>query len=186
MSVRGTLFLIVGPSGAGKDSLIAAARAVLAPSGAHVFPQRRITRARIAGDEDHVEVDREAFDRLEREGAFALSWRAHGLCYGVPLSVTEDLSLGRHVVVNVSREIVLQARQRFALTRVIEVTAAEAVRAARLRQRGREDEASIGSRLARHEAVEPDLTIVNEGTFEKAVALLLSALATVEKRAPGP
>jgi len=186
LSVRGTLFLIVGPSGAGKDSLIAAARERLAPSGDHVFPQRRITRARVPGDEDHVEIDPEAFERLERDGAFALSWRAHGLCYGVPSSIAGELAGGRNVVVNVSREIVPEARRRFAPNFVIEITAPAEVRAARLRQRGRENEAAIRSRLARRQAVEPDLVIVNDGTLEKAVEALLSALAKVEKRASGP
>jgi phosphonate metabolism protein PhnN/1,5-bisphosphokinase (PRPP-forming) len=184
LSGRGTLFLVVGPSGAGKDSLIAAARDRLPPR--YVFPQRTITRPREAGGEDHLEVSTDAFERLERERAFALSWRAHGLRYGIPASITAELAGGRHVVINVSREIVPAARRLFSPLRVIEVTAPLELRAARLRERGRESEGAIGSRLARTQAVEPDDTIVNNGLLETAVAAFLAALTKVEKEAPGP
>lgn len=183
MSVRGTLFLIVGPSGAGKDTLIAAARGRLPR---YVFPQRTITRPRHAGGEDHIEVGADDFERLEREGGFALSWRAHGLRYGIPASIASELSGGRHVVINVSREILAEARRLFSASRVIEVTAPPEQRAARLRERGREAEGAIGSRLARVQSVEADDTIVNDGPLETAIAKFLTALTKVEKDAPGP
>ena len=183
MSGRGTLFLIVGPSGAGKDSLIAAARERLPPG--YVFPQRTITRPREAGGEIHLEIDVDGFERLERDRVFALSWRAHGLCYGVPASIAANLRDGKHVIVNVSREIVPMARGLFSPLRVVEVTAPAELRAARLRERGRESEGGIGSRLARAQAVEPDDRIVNDGHLEDAVGAFLMALTKVEKDAPG-
>jgi phosphonate metabolism protein PhnN/1,5-bisphosphokinase (PRPP-forming) len=171
--MRGTLFLIVGPSGAGKDSLIDAARAAL--GARFVFPQRIITRLAASG-EDHIPCDEATFAREETAGAFALSWRAHNLCYGIPASIAADLTAGRHVIVNVSRDIVETARGQFKPTRVIEVTAQPVLRAERLRRRGRELDADLEERLARERSVAADATIVNDGALEAAVGAFLAVL----------
>ena len=186
MSARGTLFLIVGASGAGKDTLIAAARSRLGQTGRYSFPRRTITRLHQAGGEDHVETTVEEFERLERDGAFATSWRAHGHAYGIPASMAMELAGGRNVVINVSREIVPDARRRFAPVHVIEVTAPADLRTARLRSRGREKDDAIAPRVARLAAVEPDDIVANDGELERAVAAFLAALTKVEKEAPGP
>lgn len=171
---RGTLFLIVGPSGAGKDTLIAGARTRLGAS--YVFPQRVITRGAEAGGEDHKAMDAATFDAEERAGAFALSWRAHDLAYGIPASIAQDLEQGRHVVVNVSRAVVDEARLRFAPTKVILVTAPVEVLRARLKTRGREDAAAIAERIGRAGEVTADAVIVNDGALEPAIAAFAAAL----------
>jgi ribose 1,5-bisphosphokinase len=173
LSGRGTLFLVVGPSGAGKDALIGAARAALEPSGTHRFPRRFITRPAEAS-ENHIPLDQPTFDECAAE--FALSWRAHGLSYGIPGIVADELTRGIHVVVNVSRSVAAEARARFAPVRVIEVTAPAAVRAARLKARGREAEAEIAPRLERQAAFDPDVVVVNDGPLYAAVAQFLAAL----------
>lgn len=174
--MRGTLFLIVGPSGAGKDSLIAEARTALEPGGRFVFPQRIVTRPRTDDGETHREVDREVFEALAREGQFALTWQAHALSYGIPRTMEESLAQARNVVINVSRAVVDEARRRFQPVRVIEVTAAADVRAQRLRKRGRESDADIELRLARERPVEADAVIANDGALETAAAAFLAAL----------
>ena len=176
MSARGTLFLVAGPSGAGKDTLIGAAREVLEPLGTHHFPRRTITRPLVAGGENHIAVDDNDFEASERAGEFALSWRAHGLAYGVPASMAGELERGGHVVINVSRHVVAAARPRFAPTRTIEVTASPTILAARLSARGRESEADIGPRLAREAAFDPDIVVINDGPLYAAVAQFLAAL----------
>lgn len=171
--MRGTLFLIVGPSGAGKDTLIKAARPLLGPR--FLFPPRTITREAGPG-EDHEPASLAAFEARERAGHFALSWRAHGLCYGITMSIAGALRDGDHVVVNVSRAVVTHARARFAPVRVILVTApAEALRA-RLLARGREAAEDVAARLDRAAAVDADATIVNDGAPEPAVAAFVAAL----------
>ena len=52
----GTLFLVVGPSGAGKDTLMYGARAALAGKQDILFARRAITRPLYAGGEDHDAV----------------------------------------------------------------------------------------------------------------------------------
>lgn len=171
---RGSLFLVVGASGAGKDSLIQAARAAL--DGRFAFPRRVITRPAGDANEGHVAVDADTFARNERDGAFALSWHAHGHSYGVPAAIAAELAAGRNVVVNVSRDVVEAAKARFNPTVVVEVTAPAHVRADRLRQRGREAGRAVDARLARERSVIADVTIVNDGALETAVAAFLSAL----------
>lgn len=170
--MRGTLFLVVGPSGAGKDSLITAARAK--PSERFAFPRRVITRP-VEASENHEACTDEVFAHREARGEFALSWRAHGLRYGVPI-FEAALASGRHVVLNVSRDVVEAARTRFDPVRVIEVTAPAHVLAARLKARGREDETAIDERLSRARAVRADATVVNDGALEAAVATFVRAL----------
>lgn len=172
--MRGTLFLVVGPSGAGKDTLIRAAHARLGPP--YVFPRRTVTRPRDPLDEDHVTEDAESFAARERDGAFALSWRAHGLAYGIPASITADLEAGRHVVVNVSREIVEHVRTRFAPVRVLLVTAPPDTLRGRLDARGREDATDVAQRLARVPDVDADALIVNDGALDLAIETFLDAL----------
>lgn len=172
-----TLILVVGPSGAGKDALIEAGRR--ARPGLF-YPKRVVTRPADAAGEEHEGVDPAAFERMEAEGRFALTWRAHGLAYGVPRAILDELAAGRDAVVNVSRSAVEAARALWPAVRVILVEAARETRAARLRARGREDAGEIDSRLAREPAVMTagaDVLVVdNSGRFEDAVSAFLAAL----------
>jgi ribose 1,5-bisphosphokinase len=172
--LHGTLFLIVGPSGAGKDTLIAAARAAL--DARFVFPRRVITRAADPDGEDHEVTDEPSFAARERAGAFALSWRAHGLAYGIPASIVEELAEGKNVVANVSRVVVAAARSSFTRTHVVLITAPADVLRARLEARGREGGATIDKRLSRVQDVAADSVIINDGAAETAVRALLSVL----------
>src|SRR5262249_34921393 len=117
----GRLVLVVGPSGAGKDTLIDLARARLQDAGSVVFPRRVVTRA--AAGEPHDTMDVETFDNAARAGVFALTWDAHDLRYGIPAEIDGHIRAGRTVVCNVSRAIVAQARERYAEVRVVLVTA---------------------------------------------------------------
>lgn len=173
--MRGTLFLIVGSSGAGKDTLMLAARNALEADEHFIFPKRIVTREASA-DEDNTVLGLASFDAQERAGAFALSWRAHGNAYGVPRSIEACLERGEHVVINVSREVVADARTKYAPCKVVLVTARPDVLAARLKARGRESDAAVADRLARERPVDADATVDNSGTEAAGAALFIAAL----------
>lgn len=178
----GTLFLVVGPSGAGKDTLMSAAKEALADRSGTQFPRRYVTRPASAGQEDHIPVSEAEFDRLLNEdSAFVLAWDAHGLRYGIPSTVTAHLAAGRDVVVNVSRAVVDPARQWFPKVKVLSVTVPENLLAARLRARGRESEDSIRDRLARARAYAvsgPDVTEIDNGRpIDEAARQMVDALS---------
>jgi ribose 1,5-bisphosphokinase len=177
---EGRLVLVVGPSGVGKDTLIAYCRSRLGTADGVVFPRRAITRPSGDDTEDHEVVSEEEFRRREAAGGFALHWRAHGLSYGVPAAVADDIAAGRTVVVNVSRSIIDAARQRFADIRVVHVTAAPDILARRLQSRGRESAVDMAARLGRANAVEvtgSDVVLIdNSGLAEDAGKQLLSVL----------
>ncbi|HTS93500.1 MAG TPA: phosphonate metabolism protein/1,5-bisphosphokinase (PRPP-forming) PhnN [Stellaceae bacterium] len=180
---RGTLILVVGPSGSGKDTLIEGAREALAGDPRFVFPRRVITRAAEAGGEEHEATTPAKFAASEAAGAFALSWDAHGLRYGIAAGIDAELSQGRHVVVNASRSILAEARTRYRPLAIVEVTAPIEVLAQRLAARGREDAADIAARLARSGAVAVTgvnvIRIETTGTVEESLRKFLAALAAI-------
>lgn len=174
ISRPGMLFLIVGPSGAGKDALLSHAACALAET--HTFARRVITRPADAGGEAHEAMSVEDFLALQASGGLALSWEAHGLHYGIRSGIEDLLSAGRHVVCNVSRSVVDAARQRYQTT-VIAVDADPAIRAKRLRARGRETDGDVALRLHRHVDVQPDVTVRNDGELEDAARMFVRALS---------
>jgi ribose 1,5-bisphosphokinase len=175
----GRLVLVVGPSGAGKDTLIDLARAALRDDPSVIFARRVVTRAASTAEAHDVMSD-DDFDRAARAGAFALAWEAHGLRYGIVASIDADIRTGRTVVANVSRAIVAQARRRYADLRVVLVTAPPEVLAARLSARARGSDGDFARRLARSHgfaAFAADCVIENVGTPEAGAAALMVAIA---------
>jgi phosphonate metabolism protein PhnN/1,5-bisphosphokinase (PRPP-forming) len=168
------LVLVVGPSGAGKDTVLGLVRQALAGDPRFRFVRRVITRPADAGGEDHEAVSEAAF----AQRTYALQWQAHGLRYGLPVDVIEDLARGIVVVANVSRLVIAEAAERFPV-RVIEVTAPPAVLAQRLTQRGRETAEDVAKRLARDVSI-PDRvpvdTVVNDKTPAEAAERFIAAL----------
>ncbi|MDN3565499.1 phosphonate metabolism protein/1,5-bisphosphokinase (PRPP-forming) PhnN [Paeniroseomonas aquatica] len=168
------LVAVVGPSGAGKDTLMAGARAALADDPRFRFVRRAITRPAEAGGEDHRALDRAGFAAERAAGGFALWWEAHGLLYGIPA----DLDARQASIANLSRGVLAEAAARFPL-RVLEITAPPEVLAARLAARGREDAADVAARLARQVGLPPGLRVVrvlNDGPVEQGVARVVAAL----------
>lgn len=171
------IFAVVGPSGAGKDTLI---RGALAARPGLRLLRRVITRPSEAGGEDFEGVSEHEFALRQTRGDFALHWTAHGLRYGLP---KDQLTGPGDVIFNGSRAALPQARQAFPDLRIILITAPDPVLARRLALRGRETADDIAARLARAAFTLPAgimaQTIVNDGTPEAGVALLLAALQPV-------
>lgn len=174
--MSGRLFAVVGPSGAGKDTLISGL--VAARPGIH-RARRSITRPP-APDEAFESLSAAEFAALSATGAFALSWLAHGLGYGIRPAELAPLQRGQDVIFNGSRQALPGCVAAFPALRVIEVTVAPQVLAARLAGRGREDAAEIGRRLDRAAlplpAGIPALRIRNDGPPQAGIAALIAAL----------
>jgi ribose 1,5-bisphosphokinase len=170
--MQGRLIYLMGPSGSGKDSLLHAARAPLEAHGCR-FARRVITRSAESVGEDALGVTPAEFERLEGEGAFALSWHANGLAYGIPREIDDWLSAGHDVLINGSRGHLEAARQRYPQLLAILLQVDEAVLRQRLLARGRETPEQIEQRLARSRELQvgtasSPLPLAGEGTGERA------------------
>ncbi len=149
MSPKGCFVAVVGPSGAGKDTIMDAARAALSGDTRFHFVRRIITRPQMSGTEDHDSLDEATFAKAASEGTFALHWQAHGLNYGLPKSVEDEIANGTVVIANVSRRVLGDIRRLYTSRSVVVITARPDVLAERLALRGRESREEIALRLAR-------------------------------------
>ncbi|BCM86472.1 ribose-phosphate pyrophosphokinase [Methylobacterium indicum] len=173
--MAGGFVLVVGPSGAGKDTLLRLAREALAGDPRFVFPRRLVTRPP-SEHEDNETIGEADFSAGEAEGRFALSWRAHNLGYALPASSAALARDGHVVVCNVSRRVVGEARRRLPGVTVVEVTAPPDVLSARLAARGRREDGDLGARLTRSATVVADLVVMNDGSPEAGAARLVAHL----------
>jgi ribose 1,5-bisphosphokinase len=175
----GVFVAIVGPSGAGKDSVIRGLSERMTAHDGVVIARRVVTRPADAY-EDHDTLDEAAFADAEKAGRFALSWSAHGLRYGVPVAIDGAIDEGKTVVCNVSRMAVAAVRRRYARSRVVLVTARPEILAARLAARGREGTEDRRERLERagasEAAVEPDVVLDNNELLNTTVEHLLEQI----------
>jgi ribose 1,5-bisphosphokinase len=187
-SPTGTLILVVGPSGCGKDSLIDAARSRFSESDRLVFARRCITRPADAGGERHEAVSCDEFIRRLEAGDFMLHWQAYGMHYGIPGHYYEAIRSGNSVVANVSRMVLNDARRRFGNVLVLNVTASPDRIAERIANRGREDAGSISKRLQRAVVTMPTgedvIMIDNDGAFEDAAARFEAAITDTLNASP--
>lgn len=181
LSFQGRFVAIVGPSGAGKDSLIGAARAHFGEDGPVRFARRCITRPADAGGEDHIAVTSSEFATAQAQGEFCLAWEAHGLSYGIPAGELVNFGRGKTVVANVSRGVIPEVRRLFTARKIVLVTAPPEVLSRRLSARGRETAEEVAARHARPAPMVPTgsdvVTIVNDGTLGEAATALINVLS---------
>ena len=172
----GRLVLVVGPSGAGKDTLLGLAQTACSEDRSIVFLRRVVTREASAA-EDNEQISAEAFNQAAAHGAFAITWQAHGHAYGLPCSLDDHIRAGRTVVANVSRTVITALRCAYLNVIVVSITAPADVLAARIAMRQRSSDGNIGERLARQvDGTAPDVSIVNVSSAEYHARQLLSVI----------
>lgn len=178
------LFWVAGPSGAGKDTVMAWVRDHLPEAEPLVFAHRYITRAAQAGSENHVALSAQEFALRLQHGLFVADWQAHGLRYGIGIEVRDWMARGLSVVVNGSREYLPRARAAFPDLVFVHITAPAAVLVERLRSRKREDEMAIAARIQRNAGLSlqrraDDIEIINDHSVEAAGRQLLQRMLAV-------
>lgn len=182
MQGKGCFVGVVGPSGAGKDTLMDAARIALNDDARFHFVRRVITRPQMPGTEDHDSLTEAAFIKAQGEGAFALNWQAHGLHYGLPKSLEAEIAQGRIVIANISRRILDDVRRLFSSRKIILITARPEVLAERLSARGRESREQIEQRLLREvifDQEEKDVVIIDNS--EKVEISIQNFISYIKK-----
>jgi ribose 1,5-bisphosphokinase len=184
-TTAGTMVVVVGPSGAGKDSVMSYAARHFTDETRVRFVRRVITRPADAGGEAHEAVDVNGFREREAAGGFAVSWEAHGLRYGIPRETLDQLAHGVTLVANGSRSALPAFAAAYADLKVVLITARPDILATRLAARGRESAEAIAGRLDRavpEIVIGADTVVIdNSGALEEAgeafVSLLASTLA---------
>lgn len=178
---QGRLVYVLGPSGAGKDSVINWARERLVSATQVVFTQRTITRPAHTDSESHHAVTEAQFESLHQSGEFAMCWRAHGHSYAIGKQIHHALQNGLTVVVSGSRDHLPQALRDFPSLQVVHINAPPGILRQRLLLRGREAAEDVEQRLEREALKVPDgmriAEIRNDGNLAVAGASFLEYLS---------
>ncbi len=173
----GRLIAVVGPSGAGKDSVMTALEQAV-PTLASA--RRVITRPKAMPAEAHDTMTETEFANAVASGAFCLWWCAHGLHYGIPSEMQRDIAAGKDRLANLSRTVLHKATEMFPRVTILFLTARPETLAARLGMRGRETADEIAGRLARPALAFPAgaklIEVQNDGPLSQAVRQALAAL----------
>ncbi|QCB48460.1 phosphonate metabolism protein/1,5-bisphosphokinase (PRPP-forming) PhnN [Hydrogenophaga sp. PAMC20947] len=173
------LIYIIGPSGAGKDSVLHTLRQTWPGAAKAHWARRTITRPAQPGGEQHETVDVATFDRLRAQGAFGLHWEANELRYGVRANELAALDQGRCVFVNGSRGHLPTLLTQWPEATVVHISAPPHVLAQRLAARGREKLPAIAARLQREVSLalpSNHIAIQNDGPLQGAADTLAQRL----------
>lgn len=169
------LVYFMGPSGAGKDSLMQWL-AQHPPPGQRLHVARRIVTRPAPDDEA---TDPVTFERLRDKGALALHWSANGWHYGVRREHLQPLFDGAWVLVSGSRAHWPTAQGLYPGLTGVYVHAPAEVLLERIRARGRETDDEVRARIERAAALpEPEgvVRVCNDGELGEAGEALRSVL----------
>jgi len=168
----GTVFVIVGPSGSGKDTLINWLRAELQDRKEIQFVRRIVTRPSDKGHEDHDTMELAQFLSAKEAGAFATTWQAHDLHYAIPASAKDHVDQGGLAILNGARRALGQLEAAFARLQIIHLDVDPAILAGRLTNRGRNSDTNLSARLAQQklyfQAKTPIIHVPNNGPAAEA------------------
>ncbi len=179
----GTLFLIVGNSGSGKDSIISGLAKKYPSNLIQIYvPKRYITRFP-SEFEKNISITTREFREMDKNGMFALKWHIYELDYGIPIEIENYLKNGHPVIINVSRTIVKEAREKYKNIKVIFIEVPFEITYKRIKDRKRESEVLLKERIERarsHQKFpEADFIVDNSGHLDDAINQCLNYLLKV-------
>ncbi len=179
MSSSATLYFLVGPSGAGKDTLLNHLKQREYSPNQPLVAHRYITRAVLEGDENHIQLSDFDFNLRKQAGLFLFDWTSHGYQYAIGKEVKKWVKAGHSTIVNGSRKYLSTAREQYGRLTPIWMTVSEEVLRERLLQRGRESEEQIEQRLQRNKELEKlkpknSVYINNDQTIEDTISQIIA------------
>ncbi len=188
---NGKLVYLMGPSGAGKDTLLHHAKILCREKATHLRPLhiaiRYITRLGSHGSERHIPLHEQEFLSLLAQGFFMLHWQSHGYYYGICQDINEALAQNNLVVMNGSRSYLASAQKLYPDLIPVLIDAHPDVLKQRLVSRNRENATEISARLRMNlflgKKVPNMYTIDNSNSLEESVHTfknLLTQLRTIQ------
>ncbi|KKN63540.1 hypothetical protein LCGC14_0500640 [marine sediment metagenome] len=184
-NLPGFIFLLVGNSGSGKDSIISGVMSRFPSTLKKLYsPKRYITRPP-SEFEDNISLTQEEFKDMRNKGSFALEWHIYGLNYGISVEIEEWLKNRHPVIINVSRLIIEKAKRKYKNIKVIFIEIPLNITIQRLKDRKRESEELLKVRIARarlnQKFPEADFIVDNSDDLDSAINLCLNYLESVIK-----
>lgn len=179
------LVYVVGPSGAGKDSVLSWLVSQPSLKSAVHWATRDVTREGHESSQRDCTVSPQTFACLQAQGAYALWWQANGLSYGVRHEAMAPFERGQWLLLNGSRRHLSAALAQYPGLTVLHITADAELLRQRLIQRGREQGQAVQTRLATDTSLNADpqlwghsrvLRVLNNGSLEEAGRQAWSAL----------
>jgi len=182
------IYMVGGPSGAGKDTLLIGAQEALKAQGISnvSFVKRLITRAPEQCTDLELPCTAEEIDAKKASGALAFYWEAHGgTKYAIPLAALDgDLAEKKRCVLNVSRSIVDDCISKYGgescEVYFLNITASQEELTKRLIGRGRETPEQVAERVATAKQKEPHgphvIHVVNEASKAEGSQMVVAAL----------
>ncbi|MDR2035216.1 MAG: guanylate kinase [Coriobacteriales bacterium] len=179
---RGSLFIVSGPSGVGKGTLVAAALKALPNLALSVSATTRPPRPGDVEGVDYYFKTEEEFDQLIQNGGFVEWAEVHGRRYGTLTSeVNKALGEGKDLILEIDPQGFMQVKSH--MSEVVSIFIAppslEELKR-RLKQRGTEDDQSISQRLKTAEieiqAKDSYNVVIINDDLEKALQELVSLI----------
>ena len=182
----GVLFLVVGNSGAGKDSIISGLINKYPSNLKKIYaPKRYITRP-TSETEKSISISQLEFNKMEKDGDYALKWHIYSLDYGIHIEIEDWLKNGHPVIINVSRTVVNEAKEKYKNVKVVFIDVPYEITYQRIKDRKRESEELLNKRIERakknQKFPEADFVVDNSGKLDDAINQLLEYIIKIMKK----